>query len=182
MDQNQKKDAGKPRWDLFPFADVSVTDQDYRVQDVFDSLKLWWTGRPYGLEVAIPARQLPYLVRVLSFGAAKYSPRGWEAGIPFSRVFAAAARHASAHLAGEYLDEETGLPHESHLWCNVLFLVVFSARGREDLDDRPEPSAETTKALDQMKALMAQLQGKFPVARGEGLGDGGTGGGGKGAN
>lgn len=178
-DQNQKRDAGKTRYDLVPWGEVQITGDDYRVQDVFDSLKMWWTGRPYRLQVAVPKRQLPYLAKVLTFGAAKYSPRGWEAGIPFSRVFAAAARHASAHLAGEYLDEETGLPHESHLWCNVLFLLVFTARGRTDLDDRPEASAETKTALDRMQALVAQLSGEFPAGDGAGLASGS---GGKGAN
>lgn len=175
---DQKKDAGKARYDLVPWGEVQITGDDYRVQDVFDSLKMWWTGRPYRLQVGVPKRQLPYLAKVLTFGAAKYAPRGWEAGIPFSRVFSAAARHASAHLAGEYLDEETGLPHESHLWCNVLFLLVYTARGRTDLDDRPEASAETKTALDRMQALVSQLAGEFPAGRGEGLASGG----GEGAN
>ena len=174
-DSTQKKDAGKTRYDLVPWAEFTVTNDDYRVQDVYASLKLWWTGKPYPLQVGIPKRQLPYLARVLTFGAAKYAPRGWEAGIPFSRVFAAACRHAEAYLAGEYLDAETGLPHESHLWCNVLFLVVYTARGRAvDLDDRPTAAAASRDKLDEMVALVSQLTGASAVSK-AGLASGGEG-------
>lgn len=175
---SQKLDAGKPRPDLIPWAEIDVTSQDFPIDQTFAGLQLWWTGRPYALELSIPRRQLPYLARVLAFGAAKYAARGWEAGIQFSRLFAAAARHAQAHAAGEYLDAESGLPHESHFWCNVLFLVVLTARGRAaDLDDRPEASASTREKLDRMQALVAQLSGASPVSA-AGL----AGGGGKGAN
>lgn len=176
MDQSQKKDAGKIRYDLVPWGEIDVSEQDYTVAAVLDTLKLWWTGRPFELEVSIPKRQLPGLARVLTFGAAKYAARGWEAGIPFSRVFAAAVRHGMAHQAGEYLDEESGLPHEAHLWCNVLLLVVFAKRGRTNLDDRPDPAAASTERLDRVKALIAQVTGLAPVSS-SGLARGGSGGG-----
>jgi hypothetical protein len=172
MSDNQKHDGGKPRHDLIPWAEISPTRDDYSVQQVVDALVLWWTGRPFDFGVSVPARQLPGVAAVLGFGAAKYAPRGWEKGIEYSRVFAAAMRHALAHQAGETLDAESGLPHEAHLWCNVVFLLAFTARGRTDLDDRPAPAAASRDRLDRMQAFVAQVTGQSPVS-GAGLVGGG---------
>lgn len=162
-DQNQKKDAGKARLDLVPWHEFSATPRDYTVAQIDDSLKTWWCGRPFALEVGIPTRQIPGVAKVLAFGAAKYRPRGWEDGIAFSRIFAAACRHASALASGEFLDPETNLPHESHFWCNVLFLVVLTARGRTDLDDRPAPVPAVRARLGQLEALVSKLTGQAPA-------------------
>ena len=157
-DQNQKKDAGKARLDLVPWNEFEPTPRDWPVDAVDQSLKTWWSGKPFPLDLSIPIRQIPGVAKVLAFGAQKYSPRGWEDGIAFSRIFAAACRHAAQHAAGEFLDEETGLPHESHFWCNVLFLVVLTARGRTDLDDRPAPVAAVRAKLDEVERLNSRLR------------------------
>jgi hypothetical protein len=159
-----RANSGKAQYDLFPWADVSVTDAEYSVREVFAALEIWLTGKPCRLDLSFPRRQVRGVVEVLSFGARKYQPRGWEKGLSFVQTFASAARHAVAYLAGEQVDQESGLAHESHFWCNVLFLVVFTARGREDLDDRPAPSPATTRALDRMQALVAQTTGQTPVS------------------
>lgn len=160
----QKRDGGKPRYDLIPWGDVETTRNDYSVAEVFAALKVWWTGRPHALDLALPLRQVDGLARVLTMGAAKYAPRGWERGIDFSRVFAAAARHATAYLNGEHIDPESGLSHESHLWANVVFLVVFTRRGLVTLDDRPAATPATAQALARMSALVSQLTGAEPVS------------------
>lgn len=178
-DQNQKKDAGKARFDLVPWGDIPLTDTDYPVDAVLSALQTWWTGRPFGLQLPLPRRQVLGVAQVLGMGAAKYSPRGWEAGISYSRVFAAAVRHGRAYLAGEHVDPESGLAHESHFWCNVVFLVTFHARNQgAALDDRPEASARTRADLDRLEALSAQLSGRTAVS-GAGLADPATG---KGSN
>lgn len=160
--QNLKKDAGKPRYDLLPWHEFQTIAVDHSVASVYEALKMWWRGRPNALELSIPERQIPGIAQVLAFGAAKYAPRGWEAGIPLSRVFAAAARHATAHNNGEMLDPESGLPHESHFWCNVLFIAVFAARGRTDLDDRPEAVPEVVEYLGRIQATFDALTGRTP--------------------
>lgn len=76
--------------------------------------------------------------KVLAFGANKYAPRNWEKGIKFTRVYAAALRHALAHRAGVEFDEETGLPHLAHFACCVLFLTTFMNRNMFQWDDRAE--------------------------------------------
>lgn len=162
--ENLKKDTGKTRYDLVPWGELAVTDADFSVEAVLSALQTWWTGKPFALQLPLPRRQLLGLAAVLTMGAAKYEPRAWEKGIAFSRVFAAACRHAYAHLAGDGVDPESGLPHENHLWANVVFLVTFTARGRTDLDDRPEASASTKARLDLLQALGAQLSGQAPVS------------------
>jgi len=135
--QELKKDAGKPRMELIPWDSVQTTSEYYAVPLVVHTLVYWWTRQGQNFLMRIPEQVLPGVAKVLAFGAAKYAERAWEKGIPFSRVYAAAMRHANTMARGELLDDETQLPHEWHFWCNVIFLVTFTARGRTDLDDRP---------------------------------------------
>ncbi len=159
-----RANAGKLRYDLFPWTEVSVSDAEYSVSDVFAGLHIWYTGKPFRLDIAVPRRQVRGIVEVLSFGARKYVPREWEKGLRFAETFASAARHAQAWASGEHVDPESGLAHESHFWCNVLFLLVFTARGRTDLDDRPSPTPDTVARLDRLQALVAQTTGQSPVS------------------
>ncbi len=161
-----KADSGKTRYELFPWADVVVRGGDYdpSVREVFAGLQTWFSAKPFKLQLPVPQPQVRGICEVLTFGAAKYAARGWESGLSFSRVFSAAARHAQAVLSGEQIDAESGLTHTSHFWCNVLFLLVFTARGRDaDLDDRPAAHQQTRDRLDRMQALVAQLHG-LPAA------------------
>ena len=159
-DQSPKKaDAGKARYDLLPWHEFDAGPIDHGVEAVAGSLRLWWAGRPYRADFSIPQRQIRGIATVLAFGAAKYEDRNWEGGLRFSLLFAAAQRHAAAYLGGELLDPESGLPHESHFYCNVLFLVVFTARGRTDLDDRPTAVPAVVAQLDRVQALINQLTG-----------------------
>ena len=79
------------------------------------------------------------IVKVLAFGASKYSARGWESGIEYSRVFSALQRHMVAWWHGEDRDQETGLLHLAHAGCCILFLLAFTVRGQTEFDDRPPP-------------------------------------------
>jgi|SRR6185503_10281480 len=165
-DSNQelKRDAGKTRPDLIPWNEFHPIAIDHGVESTAEGLKIWWSAKPFKLELSIPQRQLRGIAAVLAFGAAKYEPRGWERGIPYSRIYAAAQRHAEYVAAGEFIDAESGLAHESHFWCNVLFLVVFAERGRDDLDDRPAPVAAVVERMDALKRLVDGLNGYAPAA------------------
>ena len=86
------------------------------VGDKYDSGKL-----RYDL---IPSESLNEFVKVLTFGAEKYTPEGWRmVDSPDSRYFAAAQRHLWAWKRGEELDEESGLPHLAHAMCCLSFLL-----------------------------------------------------------
>lgn len=74
----------------------------------------------YGL---LPANALEDVVRVLTFGAKKYSPDNWKK-VPDGdvRYFDAALRHLWAWKRGEVYDQESGFNHLSHAICCLLFM------------------------------------------------------------
>lgn len=76
---------------------------------------------------------------ILDFGARKYGERNWEAGMSWSRPFAALMRHMWAWWAGEEKDAETGKSHLWHAACCLMFLIAFEARGAGK-DDRAKIS------------------------------------------
>jgi hypothetical protein len=78
---------------------------------------------------------------VLAFGAGKYAPRNWEAGLDWSRVYSAAQRHLWAWWGGEDRDPETGLCHLDHAACCLMFLIAYERR-QAGRDDRPALGAE----------------------------------------
>ena len=69
--------------------------------------------------------QLMVINAVLQYGVAKYGQRGGWKTVDPDRYEAALARHRRADLRGEFLDEESGLPHWAHRICNELFLAHF---------------------------------------------------------
>ena len=74
--------------------------------------------------------------RVLEFGARKYGARNWEAGMHWSRPFAALMRHMWAWWRGDRADHETGMSHLWHAACCLMFLIAYEAR-QTGKDDRP---------------------------------------------
>jgi hypothetical protein len=90
----------------------------------------------------MPWHLLPYdaieqVAAVLRYGEAKYGARNWEAGMSWSRPFAAGLRHLTAWWRGEDVDAESGLPHLAHAACCVLFLLAYQLRRQGENDDRP---------------------------------------------
>lgn len=61
------------------------------------------------------------VVKVLTYGARKYSPDNWQK-VEKERYFAAAMRHIAAYQAGEACDSETGISHLAHAQCCLHFL------------------------------------------------------------
>lgn len=84
----------------------------------------------------LPFDALRAVVCVLAFGAAKYGARNWEAGMAWSRCYAAALRHLTAWWEGAGRDPETGYSHLWHACCCVMFLIAYELRGTGE-DDRP---------------------------------------------
>ena len=84
------------------------------------------------------------MVRVLEFGAEKYSRGNWKTGFPLSTVIDSMMRHLMKYQNGEDLDlnkdgkadkDHSGLPHVDHIMCNAMFLSEL-ARTKPEYDDR----------------------------------------------
>ncbi len=69
-------------------------------------------------------------VRVLMFGAKKYSADNWKR-VPNrrQRYQDATTRHWVAYLKGEKTDGETGESHLASLFCNAMFLFWLDMTG-----------------------------------------------------
>ena len=83
----------------------------------------------------LPGDAIDPVLRVLDYGATKYAPRNWEAGMDWSRPFGAMMRHMWAWWMGEDKDKETGESHLAHAACCLLFLLAYEQR-RIGNDDR----------------------------------------------
>ena len=90
-------------------------------------------GKPmWGL---VPLASLEGMVRVLTFGCAKYGAHQYRAGMPYSQILGALMRHVSAWQAGQENDPESGEHHLDHALCCLLFLRTFTLEHPE-FDDR----------------------------------------------
>ena len=67
-------------------------------------------------------KSLEPCVRVLEFGARKYSRDNWKKGMPREKIIDSMMRHLAALIDGEENDPESGLSHIGHIQCNALFL------------------------------------------------------------
>lgn len=94
-----------------------------------DAGKLDWTLLPWS--------ELEQVVRVLQYGAAKYSPNNWKY-VSWQRYASAAIRHIVSRFKGEIRDPETGLPHLAHAVCCLIFLMWKDSHDKND----PGPSAD----------------------------------------
>lgn len=95
--------------------------------DRFNTGKLNW-----GL---VDFDSLEDMVKVLSFGAKKYSPHNWRKGLGTTEICESLIRHLQAYLRGEDLDPESGLSHIGHIQCNAMFLAYMN-RYKPEFDNR----------------------------------------------
>lgn len=79
----------------------------------------------------LPVDALEGVVKILTFGAKKYAPMNWKMVEPINRYYGALIRHIEAVRKGEWIDEDSGMPHLDHAMCNLVFL-------RELLKDKSE--------------------------------------------
>lgn len=87
----------------------------------------------------VPFEGLEGMVRVLEFGAKKYSRNNWmtAGGFSYRRVITACLRHLFAYMRGEDNDPESGLSHISHAQCNLLFIGYYlTNKEKFNKDDR----------------------------------------------
>jgi hypothetical protein len=69
------------------------------------------------------------IVKVMGFGAKKYSKDNWQlVSSARERYFDAAMRHLLAWKSGELKDKETSLSHLAHCACCLMFLFWFDKK------------------------------------------------------
>jgi hypothetical protein len=74
----------------------------------------------------LPWAGVEEIVKVLEFGAAKYSRDNWKRVEGAQHRYTKAAfRHLIAYNNGEINDPESGLPHLAHVGCCILFLLAL---------------------------------------------------------
>lgn len=70
----------------------------------------------------LPLEAVEEVVKVMTFGANKYTPDGWKTVEDAeNRYFAAQMRHSVANRLEEETDPESGLLHLAHEACNAIF-------------------------------------------------------------
>lgn len=87
----------------------------------FDGGKLMFSLLTRGLALPLKA-----IAAVLTYGCQKYAADSWK-DVPDAkrRYEDALDRHLNDWKAGQTHDEESGLPHLSHIACNALFLMYL---------------------------------------------------------
>jgi hypothetical protein len=88
---------------------------------------------------ALDPASLMHVAEVAGFGGKKYERYNFLKGYAWSLSYDAMQRHLNAYWGGQYLDEETGLPHLAHAAWHCLALMSFSER-QLGTDDRPPSS------------------------------------------
>ena len=84
----------------------------------------------------IPPYALEETVKVLTFGANKYSPGNWKKlDSAWNRYFAAAQRHMWALQRNEENDPESGYHHAAHAVCCLLFMLELDKTCNSDIID-----------------------------------------------
>ncbi len=81
----------------------------------------------------VPWDGMTEIVKVLEFGADKYSAGDWELRDDSYRMklWEAAMRHLIAHREGQHYDPESNLPHLAHAACDVLMILALNLRDPE---------------------------------------------------
>jgi hypothetical protein len=100
----------------FTIGDYIKETQEKEVGRKFDNEK-----PRYGL---LKPASLEEMVKVLTYGAKKYSVDNWKL-VPDleNRYFDAAQRHIWAFRRGETHDPESGLHHLAHAMCSLMFIL-----------------------------------------------------------
>lgn len=84
----------------------------------------------------VPTELIEEVGKVMSYGAAKYSPDNWRKGLSWMGVIDSLERHLLAFKKGEDIDLESNCLHLGHMGCNIAFLLNYM-KNHPELDDRP---------------------------------------------
>lgn len=74
-------------------------------------------------------KSLEPMVKVLMYGANKYSRDNWKKGLDRQEILDSMQRHLAALIDGQEIDPESQLEHIGHLMCNCMFYSYFHGEG-----------------------------------------------------
>ncbi len=80
-------------------------------------------------------KSLEDMVKVLEFGAEKYSADNWKKGLPTKEICESLLRHTFAFMNGEDVDSDSKQSHIGHIMCNAMFLSHM-LREKPEFDNR----------------------------------------------
>ena len=106
------------------------------LMDIMYALERWQQGEDEPLSSVLAFNNLDGACRVFAYGAGKYAAWNWAKGMAWSVPLGCALRHMQAVLDGEFIDDESGLPHIDHVFSNLIMLDYFEKHYPEG-DDRP---------------------------------------------
>jgi hypothetical protein len=129
------KNYNKTRPTYLLVEELSKYFSNTEYDDKIDSLKYLSNTEHDGIKAddgkiawdLISLKELEPMLRVLMFGANKYSKDNWQK-VPDgkTRYYNALMRHLSSYAAGELIDSESGESHLAHALCNLYFLNWFN--------------------------------------------------------
>jgi len=124
-----------------------------------------------GLVLGDFSRALSAVCDVGTFGATKYSDRGWMA-VPngISRYFDAGCRHFLKRCRGEECDQDSGLLHLAHEAWNKLAELELRLKERENVEsmvyDRAcDTAIRRSSVVDVCGPIQHMASGGVPVLR-----------------
>lgn len=96
---------------------------------------------------------------VLTFGAEKYTPNGWQSvqgGL--ERYTDALYRHLLSYHAGEENDCESGLPHIAHAITNLMFITEILYGQKSCVPAQDEGETNTVNGFGQDDSELSETE------------------------
>lgn len=106
---------------------ILTTDQDEDKALRYNEGKPQWS--------LVDFESLEDMVKVLEFGAKKYSRDNWKKGLYTVEICESLLRHVFKYLSGEDIDPESGEPHIGSIQANSMFLGYMD-KNKPEFDNR----------------------------------------------
>lgn len=87
-------------------------------------------------------KSLEPLIRVLEFGAKKYSSNNWMIGLDLKEIQDSMQRHLAAIMDEENRDHESGELHIAHVMCNAMFWIYHYNKINDEEKNEKQISAK----------------------------------------
>lgn len=114
---NQVPDSFIFTWDSKHIGDL----YDNKIIGRFNQGKMQWTMMDF--------KSMEPMIQVLMYGAKKYDRDNWKKACPKKLdLLDSLERHFVGLVAGESVDQESGLPHIGHLMCNAMFYSYWEQK------------------------------------------------------